>query len=257
MSCSEFSKLQKSTNNEAKLKAANEYYNKKNYHYAQQLYEQLFPIFKGDPRFEDLYYKYAYCAFYQKDYVNAENLFKSFVEVFPTSKNAAEMDFMRAYTFYKQSPKYELDQSNTTRTIGLMQTFINTHPNSEKIKEAVEIVEKCKAKLEIKEWKSAELYFDIGQYKAATVAYTNLISNYPESTKSDYYKLQAIRAYYEYASFSIDQKKEERFQQVIQECNDFVDHFPDSKLIKQVEDFLKLSQNNIKAIKNEQVKTAA
>lgn len=256
-SCSEFSKIQKSNDNNRKLKAADEYYSKKNYHNAQQLYEELFPIMKGDPKFEDLYYKFAYCAFYQRDYVNAENLFKSFVEVFPTSKKAPEMDYMRAYTYYKQSPKFELDQTNTTRTIGLMQTFINSHPGSEKNKEAMEIIEKCRVKLEMKELRSAQLYYDIGQYKAANIAFVNLMGNYPESSKSDFYKLQAIRAYYEYASFSVDQKKEERFQQVITECNDFVDRFPESNLVKQVEEILKLSQNNIKAIKNEQVKTAA
>ncbi len=30
-----------------------------------------------------IYYKFAYCAYYLKDYANAENLFKGFVEVFP------------------------------------------------------------------------------------------------------------------------------------------------------------------------------
>jgi outer membrane protein assembly factor BamD len=61
------------------------------------LYEELFPIFKGTEKFEDVYYKFAYCAYHQKDYFNAENLFKGFVEVFPTSSKAEEMDYMRAY----------------------------------------------------------------------------------------------------------------------------------------------------------------
>lgn len=255
--CSEFSKVQKSNDYEHKLKMANEYFDKKKYNYAQQLYEDLFPVLKGDSRFEDLYYKFAYCAYYQRDYMNAENLFKSFVEVFPTSKRAEEMDYMRAYCYYKQSPKVELDQTNTTRAIGLMQTFINTHPGAEKTKEALEIIEKCRQKLEAKELKSAELYYNVGQFKAAAIAFTNLMNNYPESVKSDSYKLQAIKSYYEYASLSIEEKKEERFQQVITECNDFVDRFPESKLLKQVEEYLNLSQNHIKALKNEQVKTAA
>lgn len=256
-SCSKFSRVQKSNDYAYKLKMAHEYYGKKNYRNAQQLYEELFPIMKGEPGFEELYYRYAYCAFHQRDYLNAENLFKSFVEVFPTSKYAPEMDYMRAYTYYKQSPKFELDQTNTTRAIGLMQTFINTHPNSDKLKEAREVIEKCRIKLEMKELKSAELYYNIGQYKAANIAFNTLMNNFPESNKSDYYKLQSIRAYYEYASFSIDTKKEERFQQVITECNDFVDRFSDSQYLKQVEELIKLSQNNIKAIKNEQAKTAA
>ena len=123
-SCSKFAKVQKSNDYEYKLKMANEYYEKKKYNNAQQLYEELFPIFKGTPKFEDVYNNYAYCAYYQKDYQNAENLFKGFVEVFPNSPRAEEMNFMRAYCYYKQSPKLELDQTNTHKTIGLMQTVL-------------------------------------------------------------------------------------------------------------------------------------
>ncbi|MBC8034675.1 MAG: outer membrane protein assembly factor BamD [Chitinophagaceae bacterium] len=257
VSCSKFAKVQKSSDYNLKLKAANEYYDKKNYRFAQQLYEELFPVLKGDPRFEDLYFRFAYCSYYQKDYLNAENLFKSFVEVFPNSKKSEEMEYMRAYCYYKQSPKIELDQTNTTRAVGLMQTFINTHPGSEKNKEAQQIIESGRQKMEVKELKSAELYYSIGQYKAAAIAFTSLINNYPDSDKSDMYKLNAIKSYYEYATLSVDTKKEERFQQVITECNDFIDRFPESTLLKQVQGYLNTSQNNIKALKNEQVKTAA
>jgi outer membrane protein assembly factor BamD len=255
--CSKFAKVQKSNDYEYKLKMADQYYEKKKYNFAQQLYEELFPVFKGTERFEDLYYKYAYCSYYLKDYLSAENLFKSFVEVFPNSKRSEEMDYMRAFTYYKQSPKLELDQTNTTRTMGFMQTFINTHPGSPRIKEATEIIDKCRIKLEQKDAKSAELYFNLGQFKAAAIAYNNVLNNYPESEKSDEYKLQIIRSYFQYASLSVDEKKEERFLQVITECNDFTDRFTSSKLAKEVEKYLVQSQNNIKTLKNEQTKKAA
>lgn len=255
VSCSKFSKVQKSTDYDYKLRMAEQYYAKKKYHYASLLFEELFPIMKGTPQFEDLYFKYAYCAYYLNDYMNAENLFKGFVEVFPNSPRAEEMEFMRAYTYFKQSPKVELDQTNTQRTIGLMQTFINTHPGSARIKEATNIIDKCRAKLEQKDYKSAELYFNLGQYKAAGIAFTNLMNTFPDSEKSDEYKLLVIRSYYQYALMSIEEKKQERFEQVITECNDFIDRFPDSKLMKETERYLSLSQNNIKALQNEQTKT--
>ena len=130
---SQFAKVLKSTDYEYKLKKADEYFNNKKYRFAQQLYEELFPVFKGSDKFENLYYKYAYCAYYQKDYLNAENLFKTYLEVFPNSARPEEVEYMRAYTFFKQSPKAELDQSNTIKAIGMMQTFINTHPGSPRI----------------------------------------------------------------------------------------------------------------------------
>ena len=255
-SCSQFGKVQKSTDYDYKLRMAEQYYTKKKYNYAQQLFEELFPIVKGTPQFEDVYYKYAYCAYYQQDYMNAENLFKGFVEVFPNSPRAEEMEYMRAFTYYKQSPKTELDQTNTQRTIGLMQTFINTHPGSPRIKDATDIIDKSRVKLEDKEFKAAELYLNLKHYRAAGIAFTNLLNNFPDSERADMYKLQAIKAYYEYALMSIEEKKLARFEQVINECNDFIDRFPESKLMKETERYLSLSQNNLKALRNEQTKAS-
>lgn len=253
-SCSEFSKVQKSTDYDYKLRMADKYYVNKKYNYAQQLYEELFPLLKGQPQFEDVFYKFAYCSYYLRDWLQAENLFKQFVEVFPTSPRAEEMEYMRAYTFYRQSPKQELDQMNTQKTIGFMQTFINTHPGSPRIKEATEIIDKSRAKLELKEFKNAELYYNLGQYRASAIAFTSLMNDFPDSEKSEEYKLLVIKSYYLFANNSIDDKKAARFEQVINECHDFADRFPESKLLKEVERYQNLSQNNIKAIQNEQVK---
>ena len=69
------------------------------------LYDDLYRVMKGSEHFEDIWYKYAYCAFYLKDYINAENLFKGFVEAFPTVRR------LRKWTI-----------------CGLI-AFINNHPN--------------------------------------------------------------------------------------------------------------------------------
>jgi outer membrane protein assembly factor BamD len=258
VSCSKFAKVQKSTDYEYKLRMAEKYYVAKKYNYAKQLYEELFPLMKGQPQFEDLFYKFAYCAYYLKDWMNAENLFKQFVEVFPNSPKAEEMEYMRAFTYYKQSPKTELDQTNTQRTIGFMQTFINTHPGSPRIKEATDIIDKCRIKLEDKAHLSASLYFNMGKYRAAAIAYASLMNDFPDSQKGDEYKFQIIKSYYLFAQNSIEDKKPARYEQVVNECHDFVDRFPESKLLKEVERYQGLSQNNInettKAFNNEQAK---
>ncbi|HEY4286255.1 MAG TPA: outer membrane protein assembly factor BamD [Puia sp.] len=256
-SCSHFSKVLKSNDYDYKLRVADKYYADKDYSHAQQLFEELFRVFKGSEHFEDIYYKFAYCAYYLKDYANAENLFKGFVEVFPNSNKAEEMDYMRAYTFYKQSPKVDLDQTNTTKTIGFMQAFINTHPGAEKTKEATDIIDKCRAKLELKDFKSAQLYFDLQYYRAAGVALNSLMTSYPDSEKSEEYKLLIIKSYYQFALQSVEEKKEDRFGQVVTQCNEFFDRFPESKLTKGVQEYLNISQNNLKSLKNEQVKKAS
>lgn len=250
-------KILKSPDPEYKLRMAEKYFVQKKYMKAQVLYEDVMPYYKTRPEFEDIYYKYAYCAYYQKDYLNAENLFKTFMEIFPNSPKAEEVDYMRSYCFYKQSPKPELDQTNTIKAMGMMQVFINTHPGSEKNVEAQEIIDICRAKLEIKDFQSAKLYYDMGQFRAAGVAFASLLNGYPESSRSDEYKLMIIKSSFKFAEMSVDEKKIQRFEEVIEECHEFTDRFPESKFRKEAEDFLELSQTNIKNIRNEQAKTAA
>jgi len=251
---SKFGKILKSKDNEYKYKMAEQYYAEKKYDKAQQLFDELFPYVKGTARFEDMYYKYAYCAYNQKDYLNAENLFKNYLESFPTSARAEECEYMRAYCFYKQVPKVQLDQTNTSKTIGLMQAFINTHPGSERNKEAETIIDQCRAKLELKDEQAGQLYYDLGYFKAAAVAYSTLMDDYPLSDKSEEYKVDVIKSYYKYAQNSVTGKQEERFQHVLTECADFEQRFPNSKLQTEVNEYKSLSTNSLKNIQNEQTK---
>ena len=253
--CQPINKVLKSTDPQYKLRMAEQYFANKKYNLAQQVYEDIMPAFRGQPEFEDIYYKYAYTAYHQRDYMNAENLFKGYLEIFSTSPRAEEVDFLRAYTFFKQSPKAELDQTSTRRAIGMFQTFINTHPGSAKNKEATEIIDQLREKLETKDRKSAQLYYDIGQFRAAAVAFNTMLNDFAESERAAEYKLMAIKAYFRFAEMSVEEKKAERFEKVIEEAADFTDRFPESPLMKDVQFFVNQSQNNLKIYTNEPVKT--
>jgi outer membrane protein assembly factor BamD len=254
--CNGLTKILKSKDAEYKLRMAEQYYAKKKYNYAQQIYEDILPFYRGQPEFEDIYYKYSYTSYYQRDYLNAENLFKTYLELFPNSPKAEEMDYMRAYTYYKQSPRPELDQTNTIKAMGMMQTFINTHPGSARNKEATEIIDICRVKLETKDHKTAQLYYDLGQFRAAAVAYNSLVNNYPDTQKADEYKWMAIKSFYRFAEMSIEEKKAERYEKVVNECREFIDRFPESPFAKEVEQYLTQSQNTIKLYTNEPAKTS-
>ncbi len=253
----EYSKVLKSTDYEYKLTKADEYYAKGKYRYAEELYMELFPVFKGTPKFEELYYKYAYCSYNQKHYADAENLFKGYLGVFPNSPKAEEIAYMQAFTFFKQSPKAELEQTNTSKAIGMMQNFIITYPNSERVAEATEIIAQGRIKLEKKEFNAAILYYNLGKFRAAGLSFSDLINTYPESSKGDYYLLMGIKSYFEYAKLSIADKQQERYEKVVSEYFEFIDRYPESELLKEAENYYNLSQNNIKLIQNEQVKTPA
>lgn len=133
-----------------------------------------------------------------------------------------------------------------------MLTFISNYPNSPRIKEAMDIINEGRVKLETKDFKTAELYYNLGNYRASALAYSDLMFRYPETEKADEYKLKAIKAYYKYAELSTVSKQVERYQKVVEEYQDFHDRFPDSKYLKEAESFYELSSKKIKEIENEQ-----
>ncbi|TAD83820.1 MAG: outer membrane protein assembly factor BamD [Bacteroidetes bacterium] len=255
--CSPINKILKKTDYDYKLQKADEYFAKKKYTIAQTIYEDVFPVMKGTAKYEDMYYKFAYCHYYQKDYINAEYHFKGFVESFPHSSKADECAFLQAYCFYKQSPRIELDQTASLKAMTYLGTFIATHPNSPKNKEAADIIDQLRAKLEAKEYLSAELYYNMGYFRAAATAFTQLINNYPDSDKSDAYKLMVVKSTMAFAKNSIELKQLERYELVLNECADFTDRFPESKLVSEVDKLKLIAENKIKSIKNEQSKAAA
>ena len=84
-SCSKYNKASKSKDSQVRLALADKYFAEKKYKKAQPLYEELFSEVKGTIKFEEVYYKDAYCFYYMKMYRDAESLFKGFLEVFPNS----------------------------------------------------------------------------------------------------------------------------------------------------------------------------
>jgi outer membrane protein assembly factor BamD len=131
-----------------------------------------------------------------------------------------------------------------------MQTFINNYPTSDKVAEGNLVIELCRQKLEKKEYNNAELYYNLGYYKAAAISFKSLMRNYPDSDKSDGYKYMAIKAYYKYAEHSIWDKQKERYEDVVSEYLDFADHYSASKLKPDAEKYFTLAKDNIKDIDN-------
>ncbi len=239
-----------------KLKMADQFFSKKKWMKAQMVYEDILPYYKTTPDFQEIYYKYAYSAYNQKDYTNAENLFKQYLESFPNSPRAEEMEYMRAYIFYLQSPKAELDQTNTYKAISNLQTFINTRPQSVRVTDANRLIDELRNKLEVKEYKAAMLYYNIGEFRSAGVAFTTLLENFPEAITADEYKIMAIKSFFKAAQLTIVTKKEERFREVITQANEFLERFPDSKYKKDVENYITSCNTEIqKFSNNEQIKT--
>lgn len=249
--CGGYEKVLKSNDVNYKLTKANEYFDKREYQKSNSLYESLLPVMKGTKNFEPLYFRYAYSSYYLKDYLSASYHFKNFTDYFPASKDAEEAEYMHAVCLYKMSPKSSLEQTNSLKAMEAMQSYINTHPGSKRITEANGYIDIMRKKLEDKESSAAKLYYNIGQYKAAGIAYKSVIQAYPESPNSDYYQYMVIRSFYNYAKQSITEKQEERFANAANAYVELKENFPNSSYLPEAQKYYTQSNDNIKKLRNE------
>jgi len=250
-SCSGYEKVLKSHDVNYKLTKANEYYEKKQYQRANELYAALIPIMRNTRNYEQVYYHWAFSYFYMKDYMNASYHFKNFVEFFPTSKDAEECEFMHGVALFKMSPKFSLDQTSTIKTMEALQSYVNTHPLSKHMAEANGYIDACRAKLELKEADAAQLYFNITQYKASGIAYKSVMRNFPESKNADYYQFMVVKSFYNYANASVIEKQEERFAISINAYKELSDAYKNSKYLRDAEKIYTLANSKVKKIRNE------
>ena len=250
--CNGYEKVLKSNDVNYKLERANKYYDQKKYPQANAIYESLLPVMKNTRNYEPLYYRYAHTFYYLKDYLSASYHFKNFVDFFPSSKDAEECEYLHAYCLFQESPKSSLDQTYTEKTIGALQTFINAHPKSKYVAESNKMIDKCRKKLETKAAEAADLYYNIGHYKAASVAFEQVLIEFPESPKCDHYKYMIVKSWYEYARKSVKAKQEERYANAVNAYRELIEEYPKSKYISDAEKYSTLADNNIKKLRNEQ-----
>ncbi len=250
-SCNKYEKILKSNDINYKLTKANEYYDKKSYQHANELYQSILPVMKGTRNFEPMYYRYAWSYYDMKDYLSASYHFKNFVDLFPGSKDAEEMQYMYAVSLYKMSPKYSLEQTNTIKAMEAMQMYINTHPDSKRATEANKYIDDSRLKLEKKDGDAAKLYYNIGEYKAAATAFKLVMHDYPESPNADYYQYMIVKSLYYYARNSDFKKQEERYANTGSVFNEFKSSFPKSKYLRDAEDYNLKAQNSLNQLRNE------
>jgi outer membrane protein assembly factor BamD len=248
-SCSGFDKLLKSSDYELKYKKSIEYMNKKDFYRASQLLDQISTVYQGTVRDDSVNYFIAKCYFGMEDYESAATLFDTFKNKFPKSVFTEEATFLYGYSFYKQSPRVELDQTPTSNAIVQLQEFTYQYPKSSKIDEAKRIIKEMRDKLIEKSYLSSKLYFDMGgeNYKYAIVAIKRAINEFPDSKYREEQLYMIVRASYEYANNSIPEKKRERFQEMVDNYYTLIAEYPETKYKKEVDTML---ENASKFTKN-------
>ena len=210
ISCSEYQKALKSDDVAIKNEAANKMYEAGKYAKAIRLYEQIAPAYKGKPSAERMFYFYSMSLYKSKQYYLAGYQLENFVASYPKSEKREETAFYAAECFYKLSPVYSLDQTDTEKALDKMQRFIDIYPESQFLPQANVYVKELREKLEKKAFEIAKQYNTISDFKGALKAFENFLSDYPGTPFKEQALFYRFDSAYKLAINSVESKRQDR-----------------------------------------------
>lgn len=247
-SCGEYNKVLKSADYEYRYEAAKSFFGKGQNNKAANLLEELVTIMKGTDKAEESLYMLAMAYYNQGDYITASHYFVTYYNTYPRGTFTEHARFYAGKALYMDTPEPRLDQSSTYSAIQELQVFLEYYPTSERTRVAQEMIFELQDKLVEKDYLAAKLYYDLGSYTgngsytttgnnylACIVTAQNALKDYPYTKKREDLSILVLRAKYDMAKESIEERQEERMREAIDEYYAFKNEFPESKYMKEVE----------------------
>jgi outer membrane protein assembly factor BamD len=249
-SCGEYNKILKSTDYELKYSYAKKYFNQKKYARSATLLEEVVTILRGTSSAEESLYLLAQSYYGQKDYQTAAEYFKTYYTTYPKGEYAEQARFYSGYGLYQDAADPRLDQKQTYEAIAQLELYMEYYPQSERAKQAQEILFELQEKLAYKELISTQLYYNLGtymgnNYRACVITADNALKDYPYSKYREEFILLKIKAKYELALASVEDRLQGRYRDVVDEYYNYVNEYPEGKYTKQVKKYFDYASKRI------------
>lgn len=250
--CSEYNRVLKSSDLDYKYEKAIEYYEDGKCYQSLPILEELISLTRGTNRAEDVYYYHAKSHFCTRDYYLANYYLSNFTKNFSYSERSEECAFLAAMCSYYLSPQFSLDQTETTLAINELQLFLDRYPTSELRDSCETMIDELNAKLERKSYEVAKLYAKTENHQSAVIALDYALRDFPNSTYREEMMWLMVRSSFLYADQSVEEKKLERFNDCIEQYLNFVAYFPESKYLRQAENYFEKSRKEVERLKEQE-----
>lgn len=236
--CSQYTKVEKSTNAEFKYEMGKAYFIEGRYSQAISLLEDVNAFMKGSANGEECLYMLALCYYNQKDYVTAAQYLQTYYSTYPKGIYAEEARYHSARALFLDTPDPRLDQSSTVRAISEIQLFNDFFPYSKYRLSVQDMLYTLQDRLVEKEYRSAQLYYDLGNYmgnnyQACIITSQNALREYPYTKFREELSFLIFKAKYTMAKESVADKMLDRYRDAVDEYYAFRNEFPESKHMKQ------------------------
>lgn len=250
-SCGEYQRMLKSTDYDAKLEYAKKAFDQGKFAQSATILTDIVTMFKGTSKAEESLYLLALSHYENKDYVSSGAYFQTYYSRYPKGKYTELARFYCGYGYYLDSPDPQLDQSDTVKAIEELQLFLDYYPKSDKVSIAQNAIFELQDKLTLKELQNAQLYYNLGNYlgnnyESAIVVARNAIKDYPYSKYKEDLELLILKSRYQEAVLSVEEKKVDRFRDVIDEYYSFVNNYPETSNREEADNIFKIASKYVK-----------
>jgi len=246
----EFNKVYKSADSDYKYEYAKEQFAIGKFQRASTLLEELVTLKKGSDDAQECLYMLGMAQYCNRDYEAASATFRKYGSSYPRGTYAESAAFYVGQSLYESAPEPRLDQSPTIGAINAYQQFLDLHPDSKLRTEAQKRLYELQDKLIMKEYLSAELYYNLGgyfgninrgdesNYTSCIITAHNALKTYPFCKNREQFSLLIMKSKFQLAQNSTEDRRLERYRDAEDECYGFINEYPDSKDVRTAERYI-------------------
>ena len=243
----QYTRVLKSDDNIYKYEYAKESFATGKFQHVVVLLEELVTLQKGRGNAQESLYMLAMAQYCNRDYDAASATFRKFYQSYPKGEYAEQASFYIGQSLFQSMPDPRLDQSATIGAINAFQNFLDFYPDSPLREQAQKQMFVLQDNLVMKEYLSAQLYYNLGgyfgninsntesNYESCIITAQNALKTYPFTAMREKFSILIMKSKFELAENSSQEKRVERYRDAEDECYGFLTEFPESSERKTAE----------------------
>lgn len=158
--------------------------------------DQFTGRFPSDPRVEQARFQLGRAYFENKEFITAAAEMVRLASDYPTGRYADEARYTTCESYYRLSPKPQLDQEYTQAAIEHCDALIVSFPSSEFTPKAEALIGDLREKLARKVLLNGDYYYKRKAYDSAILYYESLLREYPSSSVAPKALLRLVETYH-------------------------------------------------------------
>ena len=246
----DFNNVYKSDDKSYKYEYAKQCFASGRFAQAATLLQELVTAQKGRVNAQESLYMLGMAQYCNRDYEAASATFRKYFSSYPKGEYAEQASFYVGQSLFQSMADPRLDQSTTVGAINAFQNFMDYFPDSPLRETAQKQLFILQDNLVMKEYLSAELYYNLGgyfgninsntesNYESCIITAQNALKAYPFSSLREKFSVLIMKSKFELAENSSEEKRVDRYRDAEDECYGFLNEFPESEECKTAEKFI-------------------